>query len=232
MSDPVQRPASDDLREKRLFEIRRQAESKGRVEAVGIRPAGAPFPVASPETGYYGLPLLKQPAWTWQIPLYFFAGGAAGSAAVIGPVARWIGRDPGLARDCRYIAAVGTAASTRAAYIRSWTAIALPGDDARFQEAESYVGGGMDPGRIRHIRCRVGLRRNAGSTVLMVAAANSWQFVGGYLRGCRPPIFQLHGSADWRQRNPGVERECRNSAYPFRYVGIKFGGLNSRIDGT
>ena len=112
MSDPVQRPASDDLREKRLFEIRRHAESKGRVEAVGIRPAGAPFPVASPETGYYGLPLLKQPAWTWQIPLYFFAGGAAGSAAVLGPVARWIGRDPGLARDCRYIAAAGTAAST------------------------------------------------------------------------------------------------------------------------
>ena len=112
MSDPLQRPSPDDLREARLFEIRRQAESKGRMEVVGIRPAGAPFPVASPETGYYGIPLLKQPAWTWQIPLYFFAGGAAGSAAVIGPMARWIGRDRGLARDCRYIAAVGTAAST------------------------------------------------------------------------------------------------------------------------
>ena len=69
------------------------------MEAVGIRPAGAPFPVASPETGYYGIPLLKQPAWTWQIPLYFFAGGAAGSAAVLGAVARWIGGDRGLARD-------------------------------------------------------------------------------------------------------------------------------------
>ena len=61
MSDPSQIPASDDLREARLFEIRRQAESKGRLEVVGIRPAGAPFPVASPETGYYGLPLLKRP---------------------------------------------------------------------------------------------------------------------------------------------------------------------------
>ncbi len=112
MSDPVQRPASEDLREQRLLEIRRQAESKGRMEVVGIRPAGAPFPVASPQTGYYGVPLLKQPAWTWQIPIYFFAGGAAGSAAVIGPVARWIGRDLRLARDCRYLAAIGTAASS------------------------------------------------------------------------------------------------------------------------
>jgi len=112
MSDPVQRPLTDDAREQRLFEIRREAEAKGRVEAIGVRPSGAPFPIASPETGYYGLPLLKEPAWTWQIPLYFFAGGAAGSAAVLGPVARWIGGDRKLARDCRLIAAAGTAASS------------------------------------------------------------------------------------------------------------------------
>lgn len=112
MSDPLQRPTSDDLREERLFEIRREAQTKGKVESIGVRPAGAPFPVASPETGYYGIPLLKQPPWTWQIPLYFFAGGAAGSAANIGLVARWIARDRRLVRDCRLIAAAGTAAST------------------------------------------------------------------------------------------------------------------------
>ncbi len=102
----------DDPREQRLLEIRRQAEIKGRVEAIGIRPPGAPFPMASPATGYYGIPLLKQPAWTWQIPIYFFVGGAAGSAAVIGVTARWIAGDRRLARDCRRVAAVGTAAST------------------------------------------------------------------------------------------------------------------------
>ena len=58
--------------------------------------------MASPETGYYGIPLLKEPPWTWEIPIYFFAGGAAGSAAVIGAVSRWIGSDRKLARDCRY----------------------------------------------------------------------------------------------------------------------------------
>ena len=26
---------------------------------------------------YYGLPLLKAPVWTWEVPAYFFAGGTA-----------------------------------------------------------------------------------------------------------------------------------------------------------
>jgi hypothetical protein len=115
MSDPTQRSMPEDTslaREKRLFEIRREAEEKGKVNAAGIRPAGAPFPIASPRTGYYGIPMLKQPPWTWQIPPYFFAGGAAGSAAVLGLVSRWIGDDPKLSRDCRYIAAAGTAVSS------------------------------------------------------------------------------------------------------------------------
>lgn len=99
-------------RENRLQEIRREAEKAGRVLAMGVRLPGAPFPLASPETGYYGIPLLKEPAWTWEIPLYFFVGGAAGSAAVLGAIARWTGRDVVLARDCRYIAAVGTALSS------------------------------------------------------------------------------------------------------------------------
>jgi hypothetical protein len=36
---------------------------------------------------YYGLPVLKPPVWTWEVPAYFFVGGAAGAAAVIGAVA-------------------------------------------------------------------------------------------------------------------------------------------------
>lgn len=114
-SDPLQRPVpehTDFSRENRLLEIRREADQTGRVAASGVRLPGAPFPMASPETGYYGIPLLKKPAWTWEIPLYFFVGGAAASAAVVGAVARWTGRDPELARDCRYVAAAGTALSS------------------------------------------------------------------------------------------------------------------------
>src|SRR2546423_865453 len=99
MSDPVRIPPRvpdkpripDEASERRLFEIRREDESKGIVKGAGVRPAGAPFPMASVETGYYGIPLLKEPSWTWEIPLYFFVGGAAGSAAVVGAIANYTG---------------------------------------------------------------------------------------------------------------------------------------------
>jgi hypothetical protein len=98
-------------REERLLELRREAELRGQVTGGGIRPRGAPFPMASPETGYYGIPLLKQPSWTWEIPLYFFVGGAAGAAAVIGAIADYTGADRKLVRDARWIAAAGAVIS-------------------------------------------------------------------------------------------------------------------------
>ena len=94
--------------EQRLYEIRSQAEEQGKVKARGIRPSGAPFPVASVETGYYGIPLLKRPSWTWEIPLYFFVGGAAGASAVVGAIANYTGADRRLVRDARWIAAAGS----------------------------------------------------------------------------------------------------------------------------
>ncbi|MBV9088279.1 MAG: polysulfide reductase NrfD [Acidobacteriaceae bacterium] len=97
----------DEQSEERLFEIRREAERHGRVEASGVAPQGAPFPQANPRADYYGIPLLKPPQWTWEVPLYFFVGGAAGSSAVIGAMARWVGRDPQLARHARLVAAAG-----------------------------------------------------------------------------------------------------------------------------
>jgi formate-dependent nitrite reductase membrane component NrfD len=60
---------------------------------------------------YHDLPLLKPPVWTWEIPAYFFVGGAAGAAAVVGAVARASGASPALVRDARWIAAAGGAIS-------------------------------------------------------------------------------------------------------------------------
>ncbi len=107
-----------DEREARLDALRREAQAGARVSGAGIRPAGAPFPVPhagavppTARTGYYGRPLLKRPTWTWEVPAYFFVGGAAGAAALIGAVA---GRTQGgddLARDARWMAAVGGALS-------------------------------------------------------------------------------------------------------------------------
>ena len=97
----------DPAREQRLLELRRQAERQGQVGRPGIRPSGSPMPLASPETGYYGIPLLKEPSWTWEVPLYFFVGGAAGAAAVMGAIASYTGADRRLVRDARWIAAAG-----------------------------------------------------------------------------------------------------------------------------
>ena len=109
---PLSNVGAPDLqRERRLTEIRREAETRGKASVRGIRPEGAPFPQASPETGYYGIPLLKPPQWTHQIPFYFFVGGAAGAAAVVSAIAHSAGADRKLVRDARWIAAAGAVIS-------------------------------------------------------------------------------------------------------------------------
>jgi hypothetical protein len=105
---------TDDVqRERRLYEIRREAERTGTVASESIAISGSPIPQRTGRTdGYYGLPMLKAPVWTWEVPAYFFVGGAAGASAVIGAVARRSGSTTSsLVRDARWIAAVGGAAS-------------------------------------------------------------------------------------------------------------------------
>lgn len=67
--------------------------------------------IAPPAITYYDLPLLKAPVWTWEIPLYFFVGGAAGTAAVLGFVAHVAGGNEALVKDARRIAAIGACLS-------------------------------------------------------------------------------------------------------------------------
>lgn len=114
MTDPIpirETSTQDRAREERLDEIRREGERRGQLQVVGPPPAGAPFPQASPEHGYYQIPLLKEPPWTWEIPLYFFVGGAAGAAAVVGAIADYTGADRELVRHARWIAAAGSVIS-------------------------------------------------------------------------------------------------------------------------
>ena len=94
--------------EAQLEQLRREAELNGRVSRPGIRPPNAPFPT----TSYYELPILKPPVWTWEVPTYFFVGGAGGAAAVIGFAARISGADPKLVRDARRAAAGAAHLST------------------------------------------------------------------------------------------------------------------------
>jgi formate-dependent nitrite reductase membrane component NrfD len=100
------------LRESRLEAIRAEAKEKGRVAVPGIRPVDSPLPLASPETGYYKQPLLKEPQWSPLIPVYFFVGGATGSLGVIGSLADVLGGNRKLAQKARWMATSGAVLST------------------------------------------------------------------------------------------------------------------------
>ena len=56
---------------------------------------------------YYNRPLLKASVWTWEVPVYFFVGGAAGAASIIALLANRLGGDAALARDARWLALAG-----------------------------------------------------------------------------------------------------------------------------
>jgi hypothetical protein len=43
--------------------------------------------------GYHGQPMLKRAQWTWQVPLYFFLSGMAGTAYLVATAAEWLGEE-------------------------------------------------------------------------------------------------------------------------------------------
>jgi formate-dependent nitrite reductase membrane component NrfD len=57
---------------------------------------------------YYGHAVIKEPTWTWQIPVYFFTGGLGGASSVLGLGAKLFGNEK-LSRTALYI---GAAADT------------------------------------------------------------------------------------------------------------------------
>lgn len=59
---------------------------------------------------YHGRPVVKAPAWTWEVPWYLFAGGMAGASSVVVVAARLTGHEV-LADRARWIAAAGVAVS-------------------------------------------------------------------------------------------------------------------------
>jgi formate-dependent nitrite reductase membrane component NrfD len=53
---------------------------------------------------YYGRPVIKEPTWTWEIPLYFFTGGLSGGSSVLSLAAKLFGNEH-LSRRALYIGA-------------------------------------------------------------------------------------------------------------------------------
>jgi hypothetical protein len=101
-------------------EAAEQSAPSDRAAAEGGPPTGVWTEPASADghrTGdvtYYDRPAIKEPVWIWTVPAYFYAGGAAGAAAVIGAAAQLADRDGlgGLITRARWIAAAGGAVGT------------------------------------------------------------------------------------------------------------------------
>ena len=86
--------------EERLYQIRHAASA-------GL--AHPSTPQIQARDSYYGLPALKPPVWTWEVPLYFFCGGVAGVSAVLGFVGHLFRADPAMVRMLLWMALIGAA---------------------------------------------------------------------------------------------------------------------------
>lgn len=72
--------STDQNFEDKLETWRLEAKHGGAVTGRGVDVAGGPIPK---RPGYYGEGVVRPPVWTWEIPLYFFIGGAAGMAPLL-----------------------------------------------------------------------------------------------------------------------------------------------------
>jgi hypothetical protein len=100
--------------EARLDQLREEARTTGRASGRGVDVTGGPIPTGAGRPlrpGYYGRPVVRPPVWEWQIALYFFVGGLAGMAGVIGAVACFRGHAD-VTRAAMWLAAAGVIIST------------------------------------------------------------------------------------------------------------------------
>jgi hypothetical protein len=99
--------------EARLDQLREEARTTGRASGRGVDVTGSPIPAGSGrpiKPGYYGRPVVRPPVWIWEIALYFFVGGLAGMAGVIGAVANFRGHAD-VTRAAMWLATAGAVIS-------------------------------------------------------------------------------------------------------------------------
>ena len=104
-------PSKPKATEERLDAIRRAAEENATalIKAPAAVGASNESQIATTDESYYGLPVLKAPTWTWEVPLYFFFGGIAGVSACIAFIAQLFHGEPALVRLCLWIGLIGAA---------------------------------------------------------------------------------------------------------------------------
>jgi formate-dependent nitrite reductase membrane component NrfD len=95
--------------EERLEEIRGSAKRVVPPPPADIAVKTAVGSVNPAQVGYYGLPLLKPPTWTWEVPLYFFLGGISGTSACIAFAAQLFQAETNLIRFALWMGLIGAA---------------------------------------------------------------------------------------------------------------------------
>jgi hypothetical protein len=95
--------------EERLEEIRESARRGAPPPPPGIALQMALGSIDPAQTGYYGLPLLKPPTWTWEVPAYFFLGGISGMSACIAFAAQLFQAPTNLIRLALWVGFIGAA---------------------------------------------------------------------------------------------------------------------------
>jgi polysulfide reductase-like protein len=93
--------------EERLEQIRESARREAPPPPPDIAVKTATGALNPSQTGYYGLPLLKPPTWTWEVPLYFFLGGISGMAACIAFAAQVFQAPTNLIRFALWMGLIG-----------------------------------------------------------------------------------------------------------------------------
>jgi hypothetical protein len=93
--------------EERLEEIRESARRIAPPPPPDIAVKTATGALNPSQTGYYGLPLLKPPTWTWEVPLYFFLGGISGMSACIAFAAQVFEAPTSLIRFALWMGLIG-----------------------------------------------------------------------------------------------------------------------------
>jgi len=95
--------SADSNFEVRLDALREEAKHGGAVTGRGVDVTSGPIPR---RPGYYGEGVVRPPVWTWEIPVYFFVGGAAGMAPLLACAGFFLGLTT-LVRGALWIAGLG-----------------------------------------------------------------------------------------------------------------------------
>ncbi len=105
--DPKEPPARGRFIDAEAGALLGEAAQQQTRQETAVATPGPPAPGEIPT--YFDQPVLQLPVWKWSVPVYFYVGGTAGAALVLGAAARALdgGRLRELARRCDWIGAGG-----------------------------------------------------------------------------------------------------------------------------